>query len=121
MKKLIPTLFIDLSVIALFCATPIINLTADAKPNPSKSCDGVHEFHGNPLADSGRGSDLRILFFVGERENILGCFKNTRGVKVAPLHKELDDKMYSKKDKQLILEIVKELNIKDPYLANGGI
>ncbi len=121
MKKPIPTLFTSLSTITLFCATSIINLTANAELNPSKSCDGVHEFYGNPLTDSGRGSDLRILFFVGERENILGCFKNTRGVKVAPLQKELDDKMYSKKDEQLILDIVKELNIKDPYLANGGI
>ena len=121
MKKLIPTLFISLRFITLICATSIITVTVDAKTNPSKGCHGVHEFYGNPLADSGRGSDLRILFFVGERENILGCFKNTRGVKVAPLHKELDDKMYSKKDEQLILGIVKELNIKDPYLANGGI
>ncbi len=121
MKKLIPLLFISLSVITLSFETFIVNITADAKPNPQKRCDGVHEFYGNPLADSGRGADLRILFFVGERENILGCFKNTRGVKVAPLRKELDDKMYSKKDEQLILGIVKELNIKDPYLANGGI
>ena len=121
MKKLIPTLYIRLSFIALICVNSIINMTVDAKPNPSKSCHGVHEFYGNPLADSGRGSDLRILFFVGKRENILGCFKNTRGVKVAPLHEELDKKMYSKKDEKLILEIVKELNIKDPYLANGGI
>ena len=121
MRKPIPTLFASLSVFTVFCSTLIINMTAYAKPNQSKSCDGVHQFYGNPLADSGRGSDLRILFFVGEQENILGCFKNTRGVKVAPLQKELDDKMYSKKDEQLILELVKELNIKDPYLANGGI
>ena len=121
MKKLIPTLFVRLIFTTLICVNYIINKTVDAKPNSSKSCHGVHEFYGNPLADSGRGSDLRILFFVGERENILGCFKNTRGVKVAPLRKELDDKMYSKKDEQLILGIVKELNIKDPYLANGGI
>ena len=110
-----------LSVFLLLLGLVGCKYPANAKPNPSKSCDGVHEFYGNPLADSGRGSDLRILFFVGERENILGCFKNTRGVKVAPLQKELDDKIYSKKDEQLILNIVKELNIKDPYLANGGI
>ena len=110
-----------LSVFLLLLGLVGCKYPVNAKPNPSKSCDGVHEFYGNQLADSGRGSDLRILFFVGERENILRCFKNTRGVKVAPLQKELDDKIYSKKDEQLILDIVKELNIKDPYLANGGI
>ena len=110
-----------LSVFLLLLGLVGCKYPANAKPKPSKSCGGVHEFYGNPLADSGRGSDLRILFFVGEREDILGCFKNTRGVKVAPLQKELDDKMYTKKDEQLILDIVKELNIKDPYLANGGI
>ena len=49
------------------------------------------------------------------------CFKNKRAVKVAPLHKELASKMYSKVDEQLILDIAQKLNIKDPYLANGGI
>ena len=110
-----------LSVFLLLLGLVGCKYSANAKPNPSKSCDGVHEFYGNPLADSNRGFDLRILFFIGERVNILRCFKNTRGVKVAPLQKELDDKMYSKKDEQLILDIVKELNIKNPYLANGGI
>ena len=110
-----------LSVFFLLLGLVSCNYPSNAQPIASKGCNGVHEFYGNPLADSGRGSDLRILFFVGEREDILGCFKNTRGVKVAPLQKELNDKMYSKKDEQLILDIVKDLNIKDPYLANGGI
>ena len=121
MKKLIPAFFVGISAVTLFCVTFIVNKEANAKPAQLKRCDGVYQFYGNPLADSGRGSNLRILFFVGERENILVCFKNTRGVKVAPLRKELDDKMYSKMDEQLILDIVQELNIKDPYLANGGI
>ena len=110
-----------LSVFLLLLGLVGCKYQSNAKPNSPKRCDGIHEFYGNPLAESGRGSDLRILFFVGEREDILGCFKNTRGVKVAPLQKELDDKMYTKKDEQLILGIVEELNIKDPYLANGGI
>tara|TARA_Y100000739_G_C20569064_1_gene446812 strand:- start:993 stop:1334 length:342 start_codon:yes stop_codon:yes gene_type:complete len=110
-----------LSVFLLVLGLVGYKYPANAKPNASKSCDGVHQFYGNPLAASGRGSDLRILFFVGERENILECFKNTRGVKVAPLQKELANKMYSKMDERLILDIVKDLNIKDPYLANGGI
>ena len=113
MKKLS---FLILLLGLIGCKYPV-----NAKPNASNSCNGVHEFYGNPLAHSGRGSDLRILFFVGERENILGCFKNTRGVKVAPLWKELANKIYSKMDERLILDIVKDLNIKDPYLANGGI
>ncbi len=110
-----------LSVFLLLLGLVGCKYPANAKPNPSKSCDRVHKFYGNPLAADSRGSDLRILFFVGERENILGCFKNTRGVKVAPLHKELASKTYSKMDEQLILDIVQELNIKDPYLANGGV
>ena len=110
-----------LSVFLLLLGLVGCKYPSNAKPNSPKRCDGIHEFYGNPLAESGRGSDLRILFFVGERENILRCFKNTRGVKVEPLHKELANKMYSKKDEQLILEIVQELNIQDPYLVNGGI
>ena len=110
-----------LSVFLLLLGLVGCKYPANAKPNPSKSCDGVHEFYGNQLADSGRGSDLRILFFVGEREDILGCFKNTRAVKVTPLHKELASKTYSKMDEKLILDIAQELNIKDPYLATGGI
>ena len=113
--------FVRLCIIASFCASSIINPAATAQPNKSKSCNGVHKFYGNPLAASGRGADLRILFFIGERKNILRCFKNTRGVKVAPLRKELARKIYSKVDEQLILDIVQERNIKDPYLANGGI
>jgi hypothetical protein len=113
--------FVRLCIIASFCAYSIINPAATAQPNKSKSCNGVHKFYGNPLAASGRGADLRILFFIGERKNILRCFENTRGVKVAPLHKELARKIYSKVDEQLILDIVQERNIKDPYLANGGI
>ena len=96
-------------------------MTANAQPIPLKSCNGVYEFYGNLLASIGRGADLRILFFIGERENILRCFKNTRAVKMAPLHKELASKTYSKTDEQLILDIAQKLNIKDPYLANGGI
>ena len=110
-----------LCIISLFCVTSIINTTATAQPIPVKSCNGVYEFYGNPLAASSRGSDLRILFFIGERENVLRCFKNTRAVKVAPLHKELANKTYSNLDEQLILDIAQELNIKDPYLAHGGI
>lgn len=113
--------FAHLCIISFFCASSIINTAATAQPIQLKSCNGVYEFHGNPLAASGRGSDLRILFFIGESENILRCFKNTRAVKVAPLHKELASKTYSKIDEQLILDIAQELNIKDPYLANGGI
>ena len=112
---------VRLCIITLFCATSIINTTANAQPIPLKSCNGVYEFYGNPLAASSRGADLRILFFIGERENILRCFKNTRAVKMAPLHKELASKTYSKIDEQLILDIAQKLNIKDPYLANGGI
>jgi len=113
--------FARLCIISLFCATSIINTTATAQPIPLKSCNGVYEFYGNPLAAEGRGSDLRILFFIGERENILRCFKNTRAVKVTPLQKGLASKIYSKSDEQLILNIAQELNIKDAYLANGGI
>ena len=112
---------VHLCIITLFCATSTINTTANAQPIPLKSCNGVHEFYGNPLAASDRGADLRILFFIGEREDILRCFKNKRAVKVAPLHKELASKTYSEIDEQLILDIAQKLNIKDPYLANGGI
>ena len=113
--------FARLCIISFFCASSIINTVATAQPIPLKSCNGVYGFHGNPLAASGRGSDLRIILFIGESENILRCFKNTRAVKVAPLHKELASKIYSKIDEQLILDIAQELNIKDPYLGNGGI
>ena len=99
----------------------MINTAATAKPIPLKNCNGVYQFYGNPLATSGRGADLRILFFIGERENIMRCFKNSRAVKVTPLHEELASDMLSKTDEQLLRDTVQELNIKDPYLGNGGI
>ena len=113
--------FARLCIISFFAASFIVNTSATAQPTPLKSCNGVYEFYGNPLAASGRGSDLRILFFIGESENILRCFKNTRAVKLASLHKELASRTYGNEDEQLILKIAQELNIKDPYLANGGI
>ena len=112
---------VRLCIITFFCATSMINTTATAQPIPLKNCNGVYQFYGNPLATSGRGSDLRILFFIGERENILRCFKNTRGVKVTPLHKELASDTYSETDEQLLRDTAQELNIQDPYLGNGGI
>ena len=78
-----------LSVFFLLLGLVSCKYPSNAQPIASKGCNGVHEFYGNPLAANGRGSDLRILFFIGKRESILGCFKNTRAVKVTPLHKEL--------------------------------
>tara|TARA_B100000073_G_C23682633_1_gene553159 strand:- start:81 stop:563 length:483 start_codon:yes stop_codon:yes gene_type:complete len=113
--------FLCLCISTFIGAFSIATAVATAQPSDLQSCNGVHKFYSNPLATSGRGSDLRILFFIGERENILRCFKNTRAVKVEPLHKELASKTYSKIDEKLILSIAQKLNIKDPYLANGGI
>ena len=105
----------------LFFITSMACGAATAQPKQLDHCDGVHEFYGNPSTASDRGFGLRILFYIGERENILECFKNTRGVKVAPLHKELADNIYSKEDEQLLRHTAEELDIKDPYLANSGI
>jgi len=113
--------FVRLCISTFIGAFSIVNTAATVQPNQLQNCNGVHKFYGNPLAASGRGSDLRILFFIGERENILRCFKNSRAVKVTPLYKELARKTYSKIDEQLILQTVQKLNFKDPYLANGGI
>ena len=113
--------YVRLCISTFIGALSIVNTTATAQPIPSKRCNGVYQFYGNPLATSGRGSDLRILFFIGERENILRCFKNTRGVKVTPLRKELASDTYSETDEQLLRDTAQELNIQDPYLGNGGI
>ena len=105
----------------LFFITSIACGAATAQPTQLNHCDGVHEFYGNPSPASDRGFGLRILFYIGERENILECFENTRGFKVAPLDKELADNIYREADEQLLRHTAEELDIKDPYLANGGI
>jgi hypothetical protein len=113
--------FVRLCIISFFCASSAINTAATAQPIPLKSCNGVYEFYGTPLATSGRGTDLRILFFIGERENILRCFKNSRIAISAPLYAQLDRGRYSKSDEQLLRTTAKKLKIKDPYIANAGI
>ena len=86
-----------------------------------KNCNGVYEFYGNPSPASSRGSGLQILFYIGERENILQCFKNSRMSRGAPLYDQLNHGRYSKLDAQLLRRTAIQLDLKDPYLANGGI
>ena len=73
------------------------------------------------LKSSNRGSGLKILFYIGERENILQCFKNSRMAIGKPLHEQLSSRKYSKIDEQLLRSTAMQLELKDPYLANGGI
>ncbi|MFL0748428.1 MAG: hypothetical protein AB8B04_09685, partial [Prochlorococcus sp.] len=62
-----------------------------------------------------------IFFYIGERENILQCFKNSRMAIGKPLQEQLSSGKYSKIDEQLLRSTAMQLELKDPYLANGGI
>ena len=105
----------------LLLLSAITNTAAIAEAQPMKNCDGVYEFYGHPSPASDRGSGLRILFYLGERLNILQCFKNSRVATGEPLHEQLNSGRYSQKDEQLLRTTAIQLDLKNPYIANGGI
>jgi len=115
------TSFFRYSISGLFFLSTIAYTAAIAQPKQLNNCDGVYEFYGNPSPASNRGSGLKILFYIGERENILQCFKNSRMAIGKPLREQLSSRKYSKIDEQLLRSTAMQLELKDPYLANGGI
>ena len=113
--------FLRSYISSLFPLSSIANTTVAIEPKQLKNCNGVYEFYGNPSPASNRGSGLRILFYIGKRKDILQCLQNSRVAKVAPLHEQLNSGRYSKIDEQLLRDAAIQLDIKDPYLTNGGI
>ena len=107
------------SIIA-FLFSAIASTAAVAQPKPMQHCEGVYEFYGHPSPPSSRGSGLRILFFIGERESMLRCFEHSRMATASPLEKQLNSGRYER-DNELLRSTVIELGLNDPYIANGGI
>ena len=108
------------SIIA-FLFSAIASTAAVAQPKPMQHCEGVYEFYGHPSLPSRRGSGLRILFFIGERESMLRCFEHSRMATAFPLEDQLNSGRYRDNDEQLLRSTAIELGLNDPYIANGGI
>ncbi len=113
--------FLRSCISSLLFLSAITNTASIAEPKLVKNCNGVFEFYGNPSPTSNRGSGLRILFYIGERDSILQCFKNSRMSQGAPLQEQLSSGRYREMDEQLLRITARQLELKDPYIVNGGI
>ena len=107
-------------IVITFLFSAIASSAAVAQPKPMQHCEGVYEFYGHPSPPSSRGSGLRILFFIGERESMLKCFEHSRMATASPLEEQLDSGRYER-DNELLRSTATELGLNDPYIANGGI
>jgi len=104
----------------LFCLSVFGSTPALTQPKELKNCVGVYEFYGTP-APAGRSPGLKPKFYIGEKINMVNCFKSSRMVNPAPIQDHLNSGRYSINDAKIIRTTTIQLRLKQPYFAHGGV